>query len=426
MLDAHWQAALRWLADTRFARRAADAFFRTRSRRHLTGLEHPDAARCQQRILRGLVHRARETRFGRDHDFPRVRTAEDYRRLVPLRTPSELWRAYWQPAFPELAGATWPGPVPYLAEPPGAESPLPPVALSPALCAARAAAFRTALALVVRQRPRTRLFSGVLLFLGSDATVTAVVAGTRLGQRQALGAQGVPGAVRPYARATPGWEGGESSLRDVAARCAGQPVTCLVGPAGRLARLLELVKQAAGCDRLPDAWAGLTAVLYNRPVGAAGGRLRDEVGPDVLLVETGFRPEGPVTVADPRNGLHRLLFDHGVFFEFVPIRETQAAASRHALGEVEVGVPYELAVTTPAGWWACRTGQSVSFERRDPPLLRYLGAAPAAVPAPAVIPVPADRPALPTLPPHPRTADTRAELPGSFARIPWSAPADRG
>ena len=72
-------------------------------------------ARCQKRTLLGLVHKAHTTRFGRDHDFRRIRDIQDFRRLVPLRTPLDLWREYWQPAFPYLDDVSWPGPIPYLA-----------------------------------------------------------------------------------------------------------------------------------------------------------------------------------------------------------------------------------------------------------------------------------------------------------------------
>src|SRR5205807_6780563 len=109
------RSALLWLAETRLARSVADTIFRGRARSRILELDQHAFVRSQTRTLLGLVHRAHKTRFGRDHDFPRIRTASDFQRLVPLRTPAELWREYWQPAFPNLAGATWPGPIPYLA-----------------------------------------------------------------------------------------------------------------------------------------------------------------------------------------------------------------------------------------------------------------------------------------------------------------------
>ena len=62
-----------------------------------------------------LVRHAQNTRFGRDHDFGRIRTVADYQERVPLRDYDAFWKDYWQPAFPNLADVTWPGPIPYLA-----------------------------------------------------------------------------------------------------------------------------------------------------------------------------------------------------------------------------------------------------------------------------------------------------------------------
>src|SRR5205814_10308954 len=88
-----------------------------------------------------------------DHDFRRIRTADDYRRLVPLTTRAELWRAYWEPALPHFAGATWT------------------TAPSPALRAAGAAALRTALALAAQARPQLRLFAGRVAWLREDVAL---------------------------------------------------------------------------------------------------------------------------------------------------------------------------------------------------------------------------------------------------------------
>src|SRR5947209_9143649 len=109
------RSALEWFADSRLTRRFVEALLRGNARRRVAQLDRQSVAREQNHILTGLVHTAQSTRFGREHDFRRIKNADDFRRLVPLRTPAELWRQYWQPAFPELSGATWPGPLPYLA-----------------------------------------------------------------------------------------------------------------------------------------------------------------------------------------------------------------------------------------------------------------------------------------------------------------------
>ena len=78
-------------------RQTTEAFLRARSSRLRTHFDQLDPARAQLRVLRGLLHQARNTRFGVDHDFRRIRTADDYRRLVPLTTRTDLWRDYWEP-----------------------------------------------------------------------------------------------------------------------------------------------------------------------------------------------------------------------------------------------------------------------------------------------------------------------------------------
>ncbi len=78
--------------------RAAEAAFRAASRRHLARFDRLAPVRCQTRLLLGLIHQAQPTRFGRDHDFRRIRTVADFRRLVPLCTRADLWRQYGQPA----------------------------------------------------------------------------------------------------------------------------------------------------------------------------------------------------------------------------------------------------------------------------------------------------------------------------------------
>jgi hypothetical protein len=374
----------------------AEAVWTAVGRRHLARLDRVAPARCQRRILLGLVHQAQTTLFGRDHDFRRIRSIDDYRRLVPLYSRAELWRQYWQPVYPHLAGATWP------------ES-------SAAVKAAHRSALGTALALAAHFRPRARLLSGNLLFLSDDGPSSRTEY-TVLTER-------LPSLIRPYT---------VSSVEMKAEHIAHLPVTCLIGPAERLRSLLEQSKQVRGKSCVHDVWPQLSAIVYTRrPSDGPASWLRDEAGDDVQLLEMVGRAEGPIALEDPRHGLLRLLFDHGVYFEFVPPQQAgEPHCPRLGIEEIELGVPYELALTSPAGLWATRLGRIVCLERRDPPLLRFVETA-IRMPTAAEVRRPARRTDLmlptPPLPEaHPQIAGTPAEPTETPFHSPWSALADRG
>ena len=345
-MKVSWPAARRWLAHSSYGRRGAEAIFRSHCRHLLTKLDRLDASRCQIRTLLGLIHRAHRTPFGRDHDFRRIRTLDDFRRLVPLRTSTELRRF-----------------------------PVPPVV--PMADAARLAAVTTGLALAARERPLARLFEGTVLLLGDDVNMPD-------DPRRVL-----PALVQPYA-----------NVRG--------KVTCLIGSADRLTRYLDVCRAD---DRVTTV-----AALYTPSAGVSRDRIRKRLGPNALLLELAIRPEGPVAVEDPRRGGLRLLPDHGVFYEFVPAAERHTSSpERLMLDQIETGTTYELVVTAPGGWWACRTGTGIRLESRRHSLVEFVPLP--AVAAPVFIPpaVPATARALPT---NPRTSGTPVALPESYVHIP--------
>ena len=350
-----WHSLWQRLTDTRLMRRVTDALLHARCRRHLAALDRLQPDRRQTRILLGLVHEARSTPFGRDHDFARVRSADDFRRLVPLRTPAQ------------------------------------PLSLpsSPALASAQRAALLTALALVRRTKPQADLCMGSMV-LPDEAASALARTGT---------------------------------------------VTCLSGSVSSLLKRMAEAKRQARRDRVMEVWPDLTAVLWSRrPTDPPADLLREEVGSDVQLLETVSRFGAPVAVEDPETGLLRWLPDHGIYFEFVATAESQP--QRLTFDRVEAGVDYELVLSSPAGLWACRTGDVVRFERRDVPLFRITGVS-AEEKYTVTLPraeeaLPQDTPhaALGTphaiQPPHRRSDGIPAGRPEMFVHNPWSVPADRG
>jgi len=372
-VSAGWYDLLQSLSWTATARRVSEVLFRTFSRLHLAWLDRRRPERCQDRLLRGLVHQALSTPFGREHDFRRIRCVADYRRVVPIGEGGSQ-----QPGCDDATKAS----------------------LGP-----WRAAMRTTLALVAAACPRARLLDGTFVILPEDGLDPA--------RTDAILRQRMPALLRrcTLPAATPealqsGWGGW------------GVGPSCVIGPAERLLALADQM----GVRTLRQVWPALTAVVWSGDP-QSGTRLRQRVGPEVLLLEMLLRPEGPVAIEDPRLGGLRLLIDHGVYFEFLPAVAARRTP-RVGLDSVEIGAPYELLLTSPAGAWSSHLGLGVCFERLDPPLLRVVD-----LPVTAVVEMPATRSdaaaVTPAQGPHRPAAAVPAALPGALVPIPWSTLAGR-
>jgi hypothetical protein len=416
------------------ARSVADALFRRRAVRRLRHLDSLVPERAQGHILQKLVKQACNTRFGREHDFARVHTADDFRRLVPLRSSAELWRDFGAPSHPELDGISWPGRVPYLATcecPAGQLTST--LLVTDDLIRGHRAALLTALAFVVAARPHARLLSGSLLLVGGGTALTPL-RGSGSANLEELTRSQLPALLRPYTAVAP--YSGEGSLYSLAQQATSLSVTCLVGNAGRLACLAAILCKKTGRASLVETWPGLQAVLFSRgPHDPDRGQLGELVGAHsakepVLLLEGAIRPEGVVAIEDPRHGLLRLPPDHGIYFEFVPTEDLGSPRARRlSLSEVTTGANYALALTSAAGLWACLVGLTVSFASVNPPLFRSVesaGEQPGINPAWAPSEVLPLRTEPPAAPPHPQSGGTPAAPARRIGRTPWSGRADRG
>jgi hypothetical protein len=140
--------------------------------------------------------------------------------------------------------------------------------------------------------------------------------------------------------------------------------------------LFHHLKQITGRERIADIWPQLRLVIHG---GTKFDPYRDLFrtligSPAVHFLETYPASEGFIATEDPRYGLLRLIPDHNIFFEFVPVADLDAAHPvRHTVADLEPGVQYAVVLTTCAGLWSYVLGDTVCFERREPPLLRFTG-----------------------------------------------------
>jgi hypothetical protein len=361
-------------------RSAVNAGFHCHARLRTARLSQSDPIMIQDRTLRYLVHKARPTRFGRDHGFDQIGSIAEFQRRVPVRTYEQMWERYFRGAYPVYVDLTWPGRVPYLALTSGTtQGATKYIPVTHEMVAANRRAAQTMVAFHLRVRPDSRLFAGRMFFLGGATALEEPAPGIRQGDLSGIAAVALSPLLLPYTyppvdlALDSNWD---RKLALLAERSISEPITLVGGVPSWLLLLFERVLENTRKKTVAEVWPKLELVVHG---GVKFDPYRDAFrsilgSPEIRLQETYPCSEGFIAFGDPETGLLRLVFDHGIFYEFVPVEELDAARpTRHWLGTVQTGVNYAIVVSTCAGMWAHVIGDTVRFESLGPPLLTFTG-----------------------------------------------------
>jgi len=361
----------------------ATALLKLYARYRGAALDRENAAYAQQKQLLNLLHRAADTRFGQQHGFPQIKTIVDFQARVNLHRYEDMWRDYWQPTFPELVDCTWPGTMPYFALSSGTTSGTTKyIPCSHEMNRSNSRGAQDMLVHHARNRPTTKLLGGKNFMLGGSTDLTALAPGIFAGDLSGIVAARLSWWARPFVypprdlALIADWE------KKIDALCQGvlrEDIRSISGTPSWLLILFENLFAAR-----PEREPRLSAFFPNLELIAHGGvnfapyRPQFETllqGSHAETREVYAASEGFIAAADrgPGEGM-RLVADNGLFFEFIPVDELDAAnPTRHWAGNFELGIDYAIAVTSCAGLFAYVIGDTVKFIDRKPPRLLITG-----------------------------------------------------
>jgi GH3 auxin-responsive promoter len=367
-------------AGHRLVRSNVNRAFHRYARRRTTALALADPVAIQQATLRTLLHRARATRFGRDHRFATIGGVADFRKAVPLRTYDDLWADYLKDRYPVLDDLTWPGRIPYFALTSGTtQGATKYIPVSRDMLASNEKAARTMVAYHLANRPDSRLFSGRMFFLGGSSDLEKPAPGVAQGDLSGIAAKELSPLLRPYAfpplelALEPDWDRKLSLLAETSRK---EAITLVGGVPSWMLALFQRLLEATGRQTLAEVWPALEVVVHGgvKFEPYRSGFLELLGSPTIRLQESYPCSEGFIAFGDPATGLLRLCIDHGIYYEFVPVEELGSdRPTRHWLGDAQTGVNYAIVVSTCAGMWAHVIGDTVRFESLAPPLLTFTG-----------------------------------------------------
>jgi hypothetical protein len=351
-------------------------FLRLWARRRLAALRGMDPVATQRDLLLGLLRRAENTRFGREHGFGGIRTVKDFQRAVPLRRYEEMWEGWWRAAFPLLEDVSWPGRVPYFALSSGTTSGTTKnIPVTREMVSANRYAAADVLAWHLANHKRARPFGALSFMLGGSTDLTELAPGVCAGDLSGIAAAEVPWPMTAWTwpprdiALLPDWK---AKLARLVAETPAGAIGILTGTPSWLMVLLEGLAERHGTPPLPN----LELLIHG---GTAWAPYRDRLAPFLppgcATREVYPASEGFFAMADRGDGEGmRLSLDRGVFFEFVPVEELDAPSpTRRWVADIEPGVDYALAVSSCAGLWSYLVGDVVRFVETSPPRLLMVG-----------------------------------------------------
>ncbi|MFN4762948.1 GH3 auxin-responsive promoter family protein [Gillisia sp. Q332] len=334
----------------------------------------------QQELLRHLISKAKNTEFGKKYDFAGIRNYESFARNIPIHTYEE-----YEPEIERCRQGEnnifWPTPIKWFAKSSGttnAKSKFIPVS-DDSLENCHYAAGKDLLCMYLNNNPNSQLFTGKSLRLGGSKEIYRNN-GTSYGDLSAILIDNMPFWAE-YS-STPSNEvslmsNWEVKMQAIVNETIKEKVTSLAGVPSWMLVLLNNVLETTGKESLLEVWPSLEVYFH-------GGVNFDPYAPQYqkILPSDTFRfyeiynaSEGFLACQDLNNSEGLLLMlDYGIFYEFIPM-DTYGSLDQKIipLAEVQTETNYAVIITTNAGLWRYKIGDTVRFTSTSPYRIKVSG-----------------------------------------------------
>ena len=354
--------------------------FLSRLQEHARYIDHADAV--QQGELVRLIEKAALTRIGRKYDFSSIRTYRQFASTLPLYSYEDL-RPQIMRMVNGIKDELWPGRCMNFAQSSGTSD-----GRSKYIPITRESfqwnhypGASDVVSHYLNLNPGSRIFSGKALILGgSFANNLQLKPGVRVGDLSASlidNMNPLANLVRIPNKQVALLEDWNEKLPLIVKASIGQNVTNLSGvPSWFLTVLREVLKKSRKSS-IHEVWPNLE-VFFHGGIAFEPYRQQYEQICDMSkmhFLDTYNASEGFFAVqSDWSSEAMLLLLDVGVFYEFLPVEESDSETPEvYPIWEIEAGRTYELIITAANGLWRYRLGDTVTVEQLNPVKITIAG-----------------------------------------------------
>lgn len=341
-------------------------------------LKYPNEV--QHELLMYLIDFAKDTEFGKTYDFASIHSYKTFSERIPIKNYDG-----WQDAIERSRNGEqnifWPTPIKWYAKSSGttrSKSKFIPVSMQ-SLEDCHYAASKDLLCMYFNNNEESKLFTGKSLRLGGSKKLYKEN-GTISGDLSAILIDNMPFwaefSSTPSNRVSlmSDWE---YKMQAIVDETINENVTSLAGVPSWMLVLLNNVLETTGKNHIHEVWPNLEVYFHG---GVSFTPYINQY--QNLLPKTGFKyyeiynaSEGFFAIQDQNDSNELLLMlDYGIFYEFIPM-SVYDTPEEHAipLSHVKLNENYAVIITTNAGLWRYKIGDTVRFTSLSPYRIKISG-----------------------------------------------------
>ncbi len=328
------------------------------------------AVQDQEALFHSLIFQAKDTDFGRDHRFDKIKSYAEFKERVSIRDYEQL-RPYFDKVVNNEPDILWPGLPKYFAKTSGTTSGVKYIPITKQSMPHHIETARDALFNYMAITGTNRIMNGKLTFL-SGSPVLSTTGAIATGRLSGIVNHEVPSWLQK--NYVPSFETNciepwEAKVEKIVEETAAQDLRLISGIPPWVQMYFERLLDFTGKSTIKEIFPNFELFIFGgvdyEPYRA---RLDALIGERIHTLETYPASEGFFAFQDKvtHEGL-LLQTSNGIFYEFVPVEEIfDDNPTRLKMQEVELGVNYAIILNTDAGLWAYNIGDTVKFVSKDP------------------------------------------------------------
>ncbi len=332
--------------------------------------------KTQDKVFKKLITSAKNTAFGKDHDFKNITSYNDFKSRVKVQDYEGL-RSYVDRIVAGEEDVLWKGKPIYFAKTSGTTSGAKYIPITKDSMPTHIKAARNALLFYIAEKKDASFVNGKMIFL-QGSPVLENQNGVKLGRLSGIVAHYVPKYL--LKNRLPSWETNciedwDTKVNAIVEETVNENMSVISGIPSWVQMYFEKLIEKTG--------KSITEIFPNFNFFIYGGvnfepyknKFESLIGKKIDYIELYPASEGFIAFQDTQTAPGMLLqLNSGIFYEFIPAKEFyDENPTRISLKDVQLGVNYVIILNTNAGLWGYNIGDTVEFTSLQPYRIKVTG-----------------------------------------------------